>query len=65
MLTEDVKINIPLVLTPEEIAEYIHEEFTPYSQMSLEDGKKHLAELIRKYGQWREDQVICVVTVDE
>lgn len=36
-------------LDPEQIAEYIHEEHTPYSQMSLEDGKKHLAELIQRY----------------
>lgn len=36
-------------LNPEEIAEYIHTEHTPYSQMSLEDGKKHLAELIQRY----------------
>jgi len=36
-------------LTPEEIAEYIHSEFTPYASMTPEDGKKHIAELIHRY----------------
>ena len=40
------------VLTPEEIAEHIHEEFTAYSQMSLEDQKKRLAEMIQEYADW-------------
>lgn len=39
------------VLTPEEIAEYIHTEFTPYASMTIEEGKKHLAELIKRYAQ--------------
>jgi len=39
-------------LNPEEIAEYIHEEFTPYSQMSLEAAQKHLAELIQRYADY-------------
>jgi len=47
---EDVKFKNPL--NPEEIAEYIHEEFTPYSQMSLEAAKKHLAELIQRYADY-------------
>ena len=35
------------VLNAEEIADYIHEEHTPYSTMSFEEGKKHVAELIQ------------------
>jgi hypothetical protein len=36
------------VLSAKEIAEYIHEEHTPYSTMSFEEGKEHIAELIQK-----------------
>jgi hypothetical protein len=39
-------------LNPDEIVEYIHTEHTPYSQMSLEDGKKHLADMIQRYAKW-------------
>ena len=35
-------------MTPKEIVDYIHEEFTPYSKMRLEESKKHLAELIEQ-----------------
>ena len=37
--------------TPEQIADYIHEEFTPYASMTLEEGKKHIAELIHRYAK--------------
>ncbi len=37
------------VLTPEEIAEHIHEEHTAYSQLSIEDQKKRLAAMIQEY----------------
>jgi hypothetical protein len=37
------------MMTPEQIAEYIHEEHTPYASMSIEERKKHLAELIQEY----------------
>jgi hypothetical protein len=40
------------MMTPEQIAEYIHEEFTPYSAMNIEQQKKHLAELIQEYADW-------------
>ncbi len=39
-------------MTPTEIAEYIHSEFTPYSKLSLEEGKIKLAELIQRYADW-------------
>lgn len=42
-----------MVLTPEQIADYIHEEFTPYASMNVEEGKKHLAELIERYAQFK------------
>jgi hypothetical protein len=40
-------------LTPEQIADYIHEEHTPYASMSLDEGKKHLAELIEQYANMK------------
>lgn len=43
------------VLTPEEIAEYIHSEFTPYVSMTPEEGKKHIAELIHRYAEHYRD----------
>ena len=46
------KFTEDMVLTPEQIAEYIHEEFTPYTNMRLEEGKKHLAELIQRYADY-------------
>jgi hypothetical protein len=50
-------------LTPEQIAEYIHEEHTPYASMSLEEGKKHLAELIQRYTLYYAAQVRLVEVV--
>lgn len=46
------------VLTPEEIAEHIHEEFTAYSQMSLEDQKKRLAEMIHEYTDSKVNELV-------
>jgi hypothetical protein len=45
-------------LTPEEIADYVHEEFTPYASMSLEDGKKHLAKLIHDYAVYFREKIL-------
>lgn len=39
-------------LNPEQIADYIHEEHTPYSEMDLEHSKRHLAELIQRYANY-------------
>lgn len=36
------------VLSAKEIAEYIHEEHTPYSCMPWDEGKEHIAELIQR-----------------
>lgn len=36
------------VLSAKEIAEYIHEEHTPYSCMPWDEGKAHIAELIQR-----------------
>lgn len=37
------------VLNAKEIAEYLHEEHSPYSTMSWEEGKEHIAELIQAF----------------
>ena len=39
-------------LNPTEIVEYISAEFTPYCKMSVEEGKKHVADLIQRYADW-------------
>lgn len=39
-------------LNPAEIVEYISSEHSPMSQMSIEEGKKHLTELIQRYADW-------------
>lgn len=49
MLNEEIKIDVPLVLTPEQIYDYMHEEHTPYSSMSKEDSKAHICRLIQRY----------------
>jgi hypothetical protein len=40
------------ILTPEQIYDYMHDEHTPYSAMSKEDGKKHIIELIERYAHF-------------
>jgi peptidyl-tRNA hydrolase len=40
-------------LTPKQIADYVHQEFTPYASMDLAEAKKHLAELIERYAQMK------------
>ena len=39
------------VLKPEEIAELVYSEFTPFSEMSLEQTKTRIAELIQEYAE--------------
>lgn len=46
------------VLTPEEIADYIHDEFTPYASMTPEEGKEHIAELIHRYAIYFREKIL-------
>ncbi len=40
-------------MTAEEIAEYLFKEHTPYSNMTMEEAKVHIKELIERYGNER------------
>lgn len=40
-------------MTAEEISEYLFKEHTPYSNMTLEEAKIHIKELIERYGNER------------
>jgi len=36
--------------TPEEIYDYMHEEFTPYASIkNREEAKKHIVDMIKRY----------------
>ena len=53
-------------MTPEEIVEYTHDEFTPYSRMGYEEGKKHLVDLIYMYVKWAiENNQVPIISLRE
>jgi hypothetical protein len=39
-------------MNPTEIVDYIHSEFTPFSQLPFDQAKAKMVEMIQRYADW-------------